>query len=509
MAENNELEKTLWAAADKLRANMDAAEYKHVVLGLIFLKYISDAFNDLYQKLVENKGDYEGADPEDPDEYLANNVFFVPEIARWQYLQDRAKQPEIGKYLDDAMDAIERLNPPLKGVLPKIYADPELNKQRLGELIDLIGTIGFRQDARASQDLLGRVYEYFLGQFADAEGKKGGQFYTPASIVKLLVEMIEPFHGRVYDGCCGSGGMFVQSEKFVRNHQGNIKDLSIYGQKSNPTTLRLARMNLAIRGIDAKLELGDTLLNDRHPDLKADFILANPPFNVSDWSGEQLRDDIRWKYGVPPVGNANYAWLQHFAHKLSPSGIAGIVLANGSMNSNTGTGSEGEIRKNMIEAGLVDCMVALPAQLFYNTTIPACLWFLARNRQNHKFRDRSNEILFIDARKLGTMINRRNKELSDEDIATIASTYHAWRGEGGTYADKPGFCKAATLVEVRANNYVLMPGRYVGTEETEDDGVPFEEKMNALTAQLAEQFARENELQERIRENLKGIGYDF
>ncbi len=507
MAETNELEKTLWATADKMRSNMDAAEYKHVVLGLIFLKYISDAFIDLYQRLVQNKGEYEDSDPEDPDEYLANNVFFVPERARWQYLQDRAKQPEIGKYLDDAMDAIERINPPLRGVLPKIYADPELNKQRLGELIDLIGTIGFLQDAHKSQDLLGRVYEYFLGQFADAEGKKGGQFYTPASIVKLLVEMIEPFNGRVYDGCCGSGGMFVQSEKFVRNHQGNIKDLSIFGQESNPTTLRLARMNLAIRGIDAKLELGDTFLNDRHPDLKADFILANPPFNISDWNGEQLRDDIRWKHGLPPVGNANYAWLQHFTYKLSPTGTAGIVLANGSMNSNTS--GEGEIRKNMIEAGLVDCMVALPAQLFYNTMIPACLWFLARDRTNHKFRNRSNEILFIDARKLGTMINRRNKEFTDGDIAQIAGTYHAWRGKAGVYEDQAGFCKAATLDEVRANNYVLMPGRYVGTEEAQDDGIPFEDKMNVLTTQLAEQFARGIELQQRIRENLKGIGYDF
>lgn len=507
MTDNNELEKTLWAAADKMRSNMDAAEYKHVVLGLIFLKYISDAFNSLYLKLVENKDEFEGADPEDADEYLANNVFFVPETARWQYLQDRAKQPEIGKFLDDAMDAIERINPPLKGVLPKIYADPELNKQRIGELIDLIGTIGFQQDAHKSQDLLGRVYEYFLGQFADAEGKKGGQFYTPASIVKLLVEMIEPFNGRVYDGCCGSGGMFVQSEKFVLNHQGSIKDLSIYGQESNPTTLRLARMNLAIRGIDAQLELGDTFLNDRHPDLKADFVLANPPFNISDWSGELLRDDIRWKYGVPPVGNANYAWLQHFIHKLSPTGTAGIVLANGSMNSNTS--GEGEIRKNMIEAGIVDCMVALPAQLFYNTMIPACLWFLARDRTNHKFRNRSNEILFIDARKLGTMISRRNKEFTDDDIAKISGIYHAWRGEGGEYADIAGFCKAATLDEVRTNNYVLMPGRYVGTEEAEDDGVPFEEKMAVLTAQLADQFTKGNELQERIRKNLKGIGYEF
>lgn len=507
MADNNELERTLWAAADKMRSNMDAAEYKHVVLGLIFLKYISDAFNDLYNKLREGKGENEDANPEDPDEYLSNNIFFVPEKARWQYLQDRAKQPEIGKYLDDAMDAIERINPPLKGVLPKIYADPDLNKLRLGELIDLIGNIGFRQKGHKAQDLLGRVYEYFLGQFADAEGKKGGQFYTPASIVKLLVELLEPYNGRVYDGCCGSGGMFVQSEKFVLNHQGNIKDLSIFGQESNPTTLRLARMNLAIRGIDAKLELGDTFLNDRHPDLKADFILANPPFNISDWSGEQLRDDHRWKYGVPPEGNANYAWLQHFAHKLSPTGTAGIVLANGSMNSNTN--SEGEIRKNLIEAGLVDCMVALPAQLFYNTMIPACLWFLARNKTNHKFRDRSNEILFIDARKLGTLINRRNKEFTNEDIARIAGTYHAWRGKIGTYEDKAGFCKAATLDEVRNNNYVLMPGRYVGTEEVEDDGVPFEEKMNSLTAKLSEQFVRGDELQKTIRENLKGIGYEF
>lgn len=536
MAENNELEKTLWQAADKMRSNMDAAEYKHVVLGLIFLKYISDAFNDMHAKLAEGQGEYEGANPEDPDEYLANNVFFVPELSRWDYLQGRAKLPSIGKDLDEAMDRIERINPSLKGVLPKIYADPELNKQRLGELIDLLGTIGFNQESGRSQDLLGRVYEYFLGQFADAEGKKGGQFYTPESIVKLLVEMLEPYNGRVYDGCCGSGGMFVQSEKFVLNHQGNIKDLSIFGQESNPTTLRLAKMNLAIRGIDAQLELGDTFLNDKHPDLKADFILANPPFNISDWSGQQLRDDVRWKYGVPPVGNANYAWLQHFIHKLSPNGTAGIVLANGSMNSNTG--GEGEIRKNMIEAGLVDCMVALPAQLFYNTMIPACLWFLARNKTNHKFRDRSNEILFIDARKLGEMVNRRNKKLSDDDIALISGTYHAWRNKSGTlieddsmktmitdgtkpspsknqknlstdYKDIPGFCKSATLDEVRANNYVLMPGRYVGTEEAEDDGVPFDEKMNALTAKLAEQFTKGAELEAKIRENLKGVGYEF
>lgn len=511
MAGNNELEKTLWAAADKLRSNMDAAEYKHIVLGLIFLKYISDAFSDLHEQLKAGIGEFEGADPEDTDEYLAHNIFFVPEKARWQYLQDRAKQPEIGKWLDEAMDAIEKSNPSLKGVLPKIYADPELNKQRLGELIDLIGTIGFNQSGHQAKDLLGRVYEYFLGQFADAEGKKGGQFYTPASIVKLLVAMLEPYQGRVYDGCCGSGGIFVQSERFVAEHQGNIKDLSIYGQESNPTTLRLAKMNLAIRGIDAKIELGDTLLVDKHKDLKADFILANPPFNVSDWSGEHLRDDHRWKYGIPPVGNANYAWLQHFAHKLSPSGTAGIVLANGSMNSNSG--GEGEIRKNMIEAGLIDCMVALPAQLFYNTMIPACLWFLARNKANGKFRNRSGEILFIDARKLGAMINRRNKEFSDDDIALIADTYHSWRCKGeppcSPYEDIPGFCKSATLEEVRKNNHVLMPGRYVGAEAEEDDGIPFDDKMKALTAKLAEQFARGRELEMLIRENLKGIGYEL
>ncbi len=378
MTDIKDLEKTLWAAADKMRSNMDAAEYKHVVLGLIFLKYISDAFNDLHALLLRGEGEYEGADPEDADEYAAQNVFFVPEKARWDYLQARAKQPEIGKFLDEAMDAIERINSNLKGVLPKIYADPDLNKQRLGELIDLIGTIGFSQEGHQAKDLLGRVYEYFLGQFADAEGKSGGQFYTPPSIVKILVAMLEPYNGRVYDGCCGSGGMFVQSEKFVTKHQGNIRNLSIFGQESNPTTLRLAKMNLAIRGIDAKIELGDTFLDDKHKDLKADFVMANPPFNISDWSGEQLRDDIRWQYGVPPTGNANYAWLQHFVHKLSPRGTAGIVLANGSMNSNSG--GEGDIRRNMVEADncLVDCMVALPSQLFFNTMIPACLWFLSK-----------------------------------------------------------------------------------------------------------------------------------
>jgi len=507
MTDIKDLEKTLWITADKLRNNMDAAEYKHVVLGLIFLKYISDAFYAHHYKLLEGEGDFAGADENDPDEYAAYNVFFVPETARWKYLQDRAKQPEIGKFIDNAMDEIEKINSSLKGVLPKIYADPDLNKTRLGELIDLIGTIGFNQEGHTAKDLLGRVYEYFLGQFADAEGKSGGQFYTPESIVKLLVAMLEPYEGRVYDGACGSGGMFVQSENFVREHQGNIKNLSIYGQESNPTTLRLAKMNLAIRGIDAKIELGDTFLNDKHKDLKADFIMANPPFNISDWSGEQLREDARWKYGVPPVGNANYAWLQHFIGKLSNSGTAGIVLANGSMNSNTG--SEGEIRKNMIEAGIIDCMVTLPANLFYNTTIAASLWFLAKNKTNGKFRNRANEILFIDARKLGVMLNRRNRELKEDDIKLIADTYHKWRNVNGGYENIAGFCKAATMEEVIQNNYVLMPGRYVGTEEEEIDAMPFDEKMQTLTAKLSTQFAKDNELENTIRENLKGIGYEF
>lgn len=529
MSDIREIEKTLWAAADKLRSNMDAAEYKHVVLGLIFLKYISDAFDELHKKLraystfedldvkglsVEEAAElrnlqekYQGADPEDPDEYLAENVFYVPEKSRWTFLRDNAKQPEIGILIDQAMDSIEKINANLRGVLPKNYADPDLDKQRLGELIDLISKIGFGGEGHQGKDLLGQVYEYFLGMFADAEGKNGGQFYTPQSIVKLLVEMLEPYKGRIYDGCCGSGGMFVQSEKFIENHQGKIGDLSIYGQESNPTTVKLAKMNLAIRGIDANIQFGDTFTNDLHPDLKADFIIANPPFNISDWKGEQLRDDKRWRYGIPPIGNANYAWLQHFIHKLSPNGTAGIVLANGSMNSNTG--SEGEIRKNMIEARLVDCMVTLPANLFYNTTIAASLWFLAKNKTNGKFRNRENDILFIDARKLGLMINRRNRILKQEDIDLISGTYHKWRNPNGGYEDIAGFCKSATMEEVIQNNYVLMPGRYVGTEEEEIDAMPFDEKMQTLTAILADQFAKDNELENTIRENLKGIGYEF
>ncbi|WP_338225595.1 N-6 DNA methylase [Algoriphagus confluentis] len=448
------------------------------------------------------------ADAEDKDEYLAENVFYVPPSARWTYLQhQRAKLPSIGKDLDDAMDAIELDNPSLKGVLPKEYARPSLDKKRLGELVDLIGNVGFNKPGQDSKDLLGRVYEYFLGMFADAEGKRGGQFYTPESIVRLLVEMLEPYHGRIYDGCCGSGGMFVQSEKFLKAHGGRIGDIAVYGQESNPTTYKLAKMNLAIRGIDAKIELGDTFHNDKHKDLKADFIIANPPFNISDWGGEQLQDSHLWKYGTPPAGNANYAWLQLFINKLGPNGTAGIVLANGSMTTNSG--NEGEIRKKLIQKGVVDCMVALPTQLFYNTQIPACLWFLARNRTNHKFRDRSKEILFIDARNLGQMVNRKNKKLGDEDLAKISETYHAWRNLDGNYEDISGFCKAASLEEVEANKFVLTPGRYVGAEDIEDDGIFFEEKVATITSSLSEQFAKSNELQERIKVNLAKIGVDI
>ena len=499
-----DLEKTLWATADKLRNNMDAAEYKHIVLGLIFLKYISDSFDELYERLSKDKL----SNPEDKDEYLAENVFYVPKLARWKYLQyEKAKQPTIGKDIDDAMDAIEKENPSLKGVLPKEYARPSLDKKRLGELIDLIGNVGFNEPGHSSKDLLGRVYEYFLGMFADAEGKRGGQFYTPESIVKLLVEMLEPFNGRIYDGCCGSGGMFVQSEKFLQAHGGRLDDIAVYGQESNPTTYRLAKMNLAIRGIDAKIELGDTFHDDKHKDLKADYIIANPPFNISDWGGEQLQDSHLWKYGVPPTGNANYGWLQLFLNKLSPNGTAGIVLANGSMTSNSG--GENEIRKNLITEGVVDCMVALPTQLFYNTQIPACLWFLARNRTNHKYRNRKGEILFIDARNTGALISRKNKAFTDEDISKISEVYHNWRNIDGKYEDIQGFCKTATIKEVEENNYVLTPGRYVGTEDIEDDGISFEDKVSEISQNLSAHFKESIELQERIKQNLKKVGIEL
>ena len=501
-------ENQLWRAADALRSNMDAAEYKHVVLGLIFLKYISDAFEEHHAKLEAEQD--QGADPEDRDEYKAFNIFWVPKQARWAHLKASAKQPGIGKIVDDAMLAIENENPSLKGVLPKDYSHPRLDKQRLGQLIDLISNIGLGDKENRSKDILGRVYEYFLSQFASAEGKKGGQFYTPRCIVRLLVEMLAPYKGRVYDPCCGSGGMFVQSEKFVEAHGGRVGDISIYGQESNHTTWRLAKMNLAIRGIDGNLgkEHADSFHRDLHPDLKADYVLANPPFNDSDWRGEQLRDDKRWKYGIPPASNANFAWVQHFIYHLAPTGLAGFVLANGSMSSNTS--GEGEIRKSIIEADLVDCMVALPGQLFYSTQIPVCLWFIARDKRNGRFRDRSGEILFIDARKLGTMIDRVHRELTDEDIRKIADTYHAWRGDKDCeveYKDIPGFCKAATLEEIRTHNYVLTPGRYVGAAEVEDDGEPFEEKMERLTAELREQMKEAERLDKLIWANLEDLGY--
>ncbi len=495
-------EDKLWKAADKLRSNMDAAEYKHVVLGLLFLKYISDAFSEVYQELKKDPT----ADLEDIDEYTSRRVFWVPKEARWDYLTQNAKKPEIGELIDTALDVIERENRSLRGVLLKNYARPGLNKQRLGELIDLIGTIGLGDKENRDKDVLGGVYEYFLGQFADAEGKKGGQFYTPKSIVKLLVEMLEPYKGRIYDPCCGSGGMFVQSEKFVRAHGGRVGDVSVFGQESNQTTWRLCKMNIAIRGIDARIEWGDSFRDDQFKDLRADFILANPPFNDSDWGGEFLQDNVRWKFGVPPKGNANFAWVQHFIYHLSPTGTAGYVLANGSMSSNTS--NEGEIRRNMIEADLVDCMVALPSQLFYNTMIPACLWFISRDKENQKFRDRRNQVLLIDARKLGTMVDRRHKELTDDDIKKISDTYHAWRGElkDKKYQDVPGFCKFVSLEEIRRQGWILTPGRFVGAEEEEDDGEAFENKMRRLTTKLSEQMKQGQELDSEIRKGLEMLG---
>ena len=565
-------EAKLWLMADKLRNNMDAAEYKHVVLGLIFLKYISDSFEEHRAKLLSGSGDYAGANPEDADEYRAENVFWVPAEARWSHLQASAKQPTIGKLVDDAMVAIERDNPRLKGVLPKDYARSALDKQRLGELIDLIATINLiaspelspnpspsgkgsseaegeaAQPTHRSVDLLGRVYEYFLTRFASAEGKNGGQFYTPSCVVRCLVEMLAPYKGRIYDPACGSGGMFVQSEKFVESHGGKIGDISIYGQESNPTTRRLAVMNLAIRGIEADFgpEHADTFRRDLHPDLRADYVLANPPFNDSDWFRKD--DDVRWQFGVPPKGNANFAWVQHFIHHLAPSGYAGFVLANGSMSSNQS--GEGEIRRALIEADLVDCMVAMPGQLFYSTQIPVCLWFLARDKSRGQpsprpsprgggrgaeevgagdgrgrgvekvgagigvgagggFRDRRGQTLFIDARKMGTLVDRVHRDLTDADLDRITSAYHAWREAkpATPYADVPGFCKSATTAEITGHGFVLTPGRYVGAEEVEEDGEPFDAKMKRLVAELESQFAQSARLEEAIRTNLRGMGY--
>ena len=554
-------EAELWAMADALRGSMDAAEYKHVVLGLIFLKYISDAFEERHAAVLAEWGE-EAA--EDRDEYTAENIFWVPPEARWAHLKARARQASVGRLVDDAMAAIERDNPALGDVLPRDYARPALDKQRLGQLIDLVSNIRVGDEEARSRDVLGRVYEYFLSQFASAEGKKGGEFYTPRCVVRLLVEMLQPYRGRVYDPCCGSSGMFVQSVEFIRAHtSGNGNggrargDISIYGQESNYTTWRLAKMNLAIRGIEGRIGHGDSFHDDRHPDLKADFILANPPFNVSDWGGERLAEDRRWRYGLPPKGNANFAWVQHIVHHLAPAGVAGFVLANGSMSSSQS--GEGAIRKHLIEADLVDCMVALPGQLFYSTQIPACLWFLARDRRGGgggsggiggggrdgsdrsvglgggggggsdggggagdgssggggvRFRDRRGEILFIDARKLGRMVDRTHRELTDEDVARIAGVYHAWRGErarededGDGYADVPGFCKSAPLDEVRRHGHVLTPGRYVGAEPQADDGEPFEAKMTRLVAELRAQQAEGARLDAAIAESLHRLGF--
>lgn len=497
-------EETLWKSADKLRGSMDSAEYKYVVLGLIFMKYISDKFETKYQELIEEGDGFE----EDRDEYESENIFWVPKEARWDYIKDNAKDPKIGQIIDDAMILIEKENPSLKGVLDKRYARPELDKRRLGELIDLISIIKLHKNGE--KDLLGRVYEYFLGQFASSEGKGGGEFYTPTSVVKTLVEMIEPYKGRIYDPACGSGGMFIQSEKFIEEHQGRIDDLSIYGQELNATTWKLCKMNLAIRGLEGNIgpHQADTFHDDLHKTLKADYVLANPPFNISDWGGNKLTEDVRWKYGVPPEGNANYAWLEHIIYHLAPNGVAGVVLANGALSSNTS--NEGVIRKNLVDSKLVDAIVALPDKLFYSTGIPVSLWILNRNKKdNPKYRKREDEVLFIDGRNLGTMVDRRHRELSKDDIKKIADTYHNYRNINGQYEDIRGFCKAAKLEEVRENEYALTPGRYVGIEEQEDDGIPFEEKMEALTKELGELFTKSRSLEEEIRKNLGGIGYEF
>lgn len=498
------IEKQLWKAADKLRKNIDAAEYKHIVLGLVFLKYISDSFEELHEKIKAGEGEYKYSDAEDPDEYSAEKVFFVPPKSRWSHLQGRAKLPEIGKDIDDAMDAIEAENKLLKGVLPKVYAKENLDPTSLGGLIDLISNIALGDAKSRSADVLGHVFEYFLGEFALAEGKKGGQFYTPKSIVELLVTMLAPYEGRVFDPCCGSGGMFVQSERFVKDHQGKRDNISIYGQESNQTTWRLAKMNLAIRAIDSSQVLWNSegsFLKDAHKDLKADYIIANPPFNVSDWNGELLRKDARWGYGIPPEGNANYAWVQHFIYHLAPNGQAGFVLSKGSLT--TKTGGENEIRQKLVAQGLVDCIVNLPTKLFLNTQIPACLWFMSRHSSNDH-RNRKDEILFIDARHLGHLINRRTRELSAEDIQQIADTYHHWRDGDADYKDVLGFCSATKISEIAKLDYVLTPGRYVGLPE-EDDDFDFNERFTTLKATFEKQLKEEATLNKSILENLNNI----
>ncbi len=498
-------EDKLWEAADKMRNNMDPAEYKYVVLGLIFLKYISDTFEEKYDQLKsENFGD-----PEDPDEYLGDNIFWVPKQARWSLIKDNSKNPRIGIMIDDAMDAIEKSNNSLKGVLPKIYGSPDLNKIMLGGIIDLISDIGLGDRESQSKDMLGKVYEYFLGKFAMAEGKGGGQFFTPTCIVRLLVEMIEPYKGRVYDPCCGSGGMFVQSERFVEAHGGKLREISIYGQESNPTTWKLAKMNLAIRGIEANLgpKHADSFHNDLHPSLKADYILANPPFNVSEWGRERLSSDVRWKYGKPYKGNANYAWIQHFIHHLNPNGTTGFVMANGSLSSNIST--EGDIRKAIIKADLIDCIVSLPTQLFLTTQIPACLWFITRNKNEEVNRDRRGEILFIDARKMGTMVDRIHKELTEEDIIKIARTYHSWKKEDSSYEDIKGFCASKTIKEIEGQNYYLTPARFIGIKKEEEESESYIEKMDHLTITLKNLFKKSGELEKLIRSNFENLGFEI
>ncbi|MFN3181063.1 MAG: type I restriction-modification system subunit M [Nannocystaceae bacterium] len=524
-------EDKLWASADLLRNNMDPAEYKHVVLGLLFLKYIADAFEERREELrasvddpdsdnymdpsepEEKRADWLESLLEDRDEYTAENVFWVPEEARWTHFQANAKQPTIGKILDDAMDAIEKENPTLKGVLPKIYAMPNLDKYALGKLIDLVSGIGLGSKAHRAKDTLGRVYEYFLSKFASAEGKGGGEFYTPQSVVALLVEMLEPYKGRVYDPCCGSGGMFVQSLKFIEAHDGKRNQITVYGQESNRTTWRMSKMNLAIRGIEANLgpKHADSFHEDLHPDLRADFILSNPPFNISEWGGDRREGDVRWKYGRPPTGNANYAWMQHYLHHLAPGGTAGFVMANGSMSSMSS--GEGEIRKRIVEADLVDCVVALPGQLFYATQIPVCLWFLTNGKSGGvaadgtERRDRRGETLFIDARKLGRMETRVHRVLDSEDVAKVADAYHTWRSGGGAYEDVAGFCKSAVLEEIGGHDYVLTPGRYVGAEDVDEDDEPFETKITRLSNQLWKQMEEAATLDSRIRAQLGRLGH--
>ncbi len=495
--------------ANNLRNNMDAAEYKHVVLGLIFLKYISDSFMEQHAKIKSSKY----GDPEDRDEYTSENIFWVPERARWRNIMSQARSPSIGRIIDDAMGAIERKNATLKDVLPKIYGSLRVDKSVLGQLVDRISNIPIGDEESRSEDVLGRIYEYFLSQFASSEGKKGGEFYTPRSVVRLLVEMLEPYDGKVYDPCCGSAGMFVQSKEFIRSHatsngnggraRGTIR---VYGQESNHTTWRLAKMNLAIRGIEGDVRHGDSFHDDQHPDLKADFILANPPFNVSKWGSERLQEDVRWQYGIPPKNNANFAWVQHMAYHLSPAGRAGFVLANGSMSSNQS--GEGDIRRKLIEANLVDCMVALPGQLFYSTQIPACLWFLSRDRVVRRRSAKHNKVLFIDARNMGRMIDRTHRVLDVSDIDRIANTYHSWRGSKKTkYTDVQGFCKSATLDEIRRHDYVLTPGRYVGTEEHSDDNdESFEKKILRLTSQWHKQQSEARKLDRAINKNMKSLG---